>query len=291
MKIPALASPGSPALPSGRQGTGGHAMRRELAEGKILARADAGVGTITFNQPEKRNAMSIAMWDGMAAALDGFAADPAIRCVVLDGAGGKAFVSGADISQFEASRSDAEAQRHYNARTSHGRDKLAAFPKPVIAKIQGFCLGGGLGIAMSCDIRIAGAGSEFGIPAARLGIAYGFDMVRALVALVGPAEAHLILMTGDRFGAEEAARIGLVNRVVPAEALDGEVARLTATIARNAPLSLAANKRTVRAALADPAERDLAAIARAQDACFDSADYREGRRAFMEKRPPAFTGT
>lgn len=262
----------------------------QYADGKILAHSEGGVGTITFNQPEKRNAMSIGMWDGMAAALDAFEADPAVRCVVLEGAGGKAFVSGADISQFEQNRSDAEAQRHYNVKTSHGRAKLAGFPKPVIAKIQGFCMGGGLGIAMSCDMRIAGAGSEFGIPAAKLGIAYGFDMVSNLVALVGPAHAHFILMTGGRIAAAEAERMGLVNRVVAADQLDAEVAAITATIAGNAPLSLLANKRTVRAVLADAAQRDMAAIAAAQDACFDSADYREGRRAFMEKRKPAFTG-
>ena len=262
----------------------------EFAGGKILARADNGAGTIVFNQPEKRNAMSIAMWDGMAEALDIFAADPEIRCVVLEGAGGKAFVSGADISQFEQNRSDADAQRQYNIKTSHGRQKLAEFSKPVIAKIQGFCMGGGLGIAMSCDIRIAGAGSEFGIPAAKLGIAYGFDMVSNLVALVGPAHAHFILMTGGRLDAPEAERMGLINKLHPAEALDAEVAKITSIIAVNAPISLRANKRTVRAVLADPEARDMAAIAADQDACFDSADYREGRHAFMAKRKPAFTG-
>ena len=261
-----------------------------FAEGKILARSADGVGTIVFNQPEKRNAMSIAMWDGMAEALDAFAADPAVRCVVLEGAGGKAFVSGADISQFEQSRSDAEAQKHYNTKTSHGRAKLAAFPKPVIAKIQGFCMGGGLGIAMSCDMRICGAGSEFGIPAAKLGIAYGFDMVSNLVALVGPAHAHMILMTGERFDAAEASRVGLINKVVPADALAGEIAKLTATLAVNAPLSLYANKRTVQAVLQDRADRDMASINTAMAACFDSADYQEGRKAFMAKRKPAFQG-
>lgn len=262
-----------------------------FAEGKILARKEGGVGTVVFNQPEKRNAMSIAMWDGMAEALDLFEADPAIRCVVLEGAGGKAFVSGADISQFEKNRSDAEAQKHYNEKTSHGRKRLLEFSKPVIAKIQGFCMGGGLGIAMSCDMRIAGTGSEFGIPAAKLGIAYGFDMVSNLVALVGPAHAHFILMTGGRLPAEEAERMGLINKLHPAEALDAEVAKITSTIAVNAPLSLIANKRTVRAVLSDVSKRDMAAIEAAQSACFDSADYREGRRAFMEKRKPVFTGT
>jgi enoyl-CoA hydratase len=151
-------------------------------------------------------------------------------------------------------------------------------------------MGGGLGIAMACDIRIAAEGSQFGIPAAKLGIAYGFDMVRNLVALVGPAHAHMILMTGERFDAREAERMGLVNRVVPAERLAEEVARLAATIAQNAPLSLLANKRTVQAALQDRAERDIAAINAAMAACFDSEDYREGRRAFLEKRRPVFHG-
>ena len=260
----------------------------EFADGKILATIKHGVGTITFNQPEKRNAMSIPMWDGMAAALDAFEADPAVRCVVLEGAGGKAFVSGADISQFEKSRSDAEAQKEYGRLTGHGREKLTNFPKPVIAKIQGFCLGGGMGIAMSCDMRIVGEGSELGIPAARLGIAYGFDMVSALVSLVGPSNAHMILMSGDRFSAPEALRMGLINKLVPAEELDAAVGKLTAQLAINAPLSLLANKRTVRAV--QERAPDMAAIDAASAACFDSADYAEGRRAFMEKRKPVFTG-
>lgn len=262
----------------------------ELADGRILAGVTDGVGRITFNQPEKRNAMSVAMWAGLEQALDAFGKDAAVRCVVLAGAGDKAFVSGADISQFDALRSDADAQREYSRQTAGGRRRLAAFPKPVIAEIRGFCMGGGLGIAMSCDIRLAAEGSQFGIPAAKLGIAYGFDMVRHLVALVGPAHAHMILMSGERFPAAEAERMGLVNRVVPAEALADEVTRLTRTIAANAPLSLLANKKTVQAVLSDRAERDIAALDAAMAACFDSQDYREGRRAFLEKRRPAFRG-
>jgi len=152
-------------------------------------------------------------------------------------------------------------------------------------------MGGGLGIAMACDIRIAADDAQFGIPAAKLGIAYGFDMVRALVDLVGPAHAHLILMTGERFDAAEASRVGLVNRVVPVDALEATVAGIAATLAGNAPLSLLANKRTVKAVLADPETRDSAAMEAAMAACFDSADYREGRRAFLEKRKPGFTGS
>ncbi len=262
----------------------------EFAEGKILASSQDGVGRVVFNQPEKRNAMSVDMWAGMGQALDLFAEDAAVRCVVLEGAGDKAFVSGADISQFEKNRADASAQQEYERMTSAGRAKLSAFRKPVIAKIRGFCMGGGLGIAMSADIRIASDDSQFGIPAAKLGIAYGFDMVRALVDLVGPAHAHMILMTGERLDAREAERIGLVNKVVPVAELEATVAKLAATMAANAPLSLIANKLTVKTVLKDPADRDMGALRTAIAACFDSADYREGRRAFMEKRKPTFMG-
>jgi enoyl-CoA hydratase/carnithine racemase len=262
----------------------------EFAQSKILVRIADGVGRIVFNQPEKRNAMSIAMWDGLVQALDRFAADAAVRVIVLEGAGDKAFVSGADISQFEAQRSDAEAQRSYERLTAAGRQKLTQCRKPVIAKIRGFCLGGGLGLAMSADLRIAAEDALFGIPAARLGLAYGFDMVRVLTGLVGPAHARMMLYSGERIDAREAERIGLVNRVVPTEALEAAVATLAATLAGNAPLTIRAAKLTVTAALQDEAARDMAAVQAAFAACFDSADYREGRRAFMEKRRPAFTG-
>ncbi|MFZ4406350.1 MAG: enoyl-CoA hydratase [Paracraurococcus sp.] len=263
----------------------------EFADGKILASIQDGVGRVVFNQPEKRNAMSVNMWEGMGAALDLFAEDASVRCVVLQGAGDKAFVSGADISQFEKVRSNADAQQEYDRITSAGRVKLANYQKPVIAQIRGFCMGGGLGIAMSTDIRIASDDSQFGIPAAKLSIAYGFDMVRALVDLVGPAHAHMILMTGERFDAKEAERVGLVNKVVPVDQLEETVAKLTATLAGNAPLSLKTNKATVKAVCADRADRDMDKIRTAMAACFDSNDYREGRRAFMEKRKPAFTGS
>lgn len=262
----------------------------EFAQGKIIAEIKDGVGRITFNQPEKRNAMSVTMWEGMGQALDAFDADASVRCVVLTGAGDKAFVSGADISQFEKIRSDADAQREYARLTTGGRLKLAQYAKPVIAEIRGFCMGGGLGIAMSTDIRICSDDSQFGIPAAKLGIAYGFDMVRHLVDLVGPAHAHMILMSGERFDAREAERVGLVNKVVPAAELSATVAKLTATLAQNAPLSLYANKRTVQGVLQDARDRDMAGLNTAMAACFDSADYKEGRTAFMEKRKPAFRG-
>lgn len=263
---------------------------QELAGGKILASLENGVGTIVFNQPEKRNAMSVDMWGGMGDALDQFDASGQVRCVILKGAGDKAFVSGADISQFEKVRSDANAQQEYDKITSAGRVKLSNYRWPVIAQIRGFCMGGGLGIAMGTDIRIASDDSQFGIPAAKLSIAYGFDMVRALVDLVGPAHAHMILMTGERFGAKEAERIGLINKMVPVDQLDAEVAKLAATMAGNAPLSLKTNKMTVKSVCKDRSDRDMDAIKAAMAACFDSNDYKEGRRAFMEKRKPAFQG-
>jgi enoyl-CoA hydratase len=268
----------------------GNAPPREYAGGKMLAAKDDGIGFITFNQPEKRNAMSVEMWQGLAEILDDFRTDAAVRVAVMTGAGDKAFVSGADISQFEKRRSDAAAQEEYAAATSGGRDRLKTFPKPLIARIHGFCLGGGLAIAMQADLRIASANSQFGIPAARLGIAYAFDGLRALVQLVGPAHARMILYTGTRIGADEAARIGLVNRVVPEEALSEAVLDLARTIAGNAPLSVAANKLCIDQVLKDPADRDLDAVARAGRTCLDSADYREGRTAFMEKRKPRFQG-
>jgi enoyl-CoA hydratase/carnithine racemase len=263
---------------------------REYADGKMLSAVDDGVGLIIFNQPAKRNAMSVDMWDGLTTILDEFAADDGVRVVILTGAGHKAFVSGADISQFDKQRSNADAQVEYDRLTSAGRAKLAAFPKPTIARIRGFCLGGGLGIAMQADLRIAAEDSEFGIPAARLGIAYGFDMVRKLVDLVGPAHARMILYTGQRFDAVEAQRIGLINRMVADTELSDVVIDIARTIADNAPLSIAASKVTVANAVKDASERDVEQMKRMMAACFDSADYREGRTAFMEKRSPKFQG-
>jgi enoyl-CoA hydratase/carnithine racemase len=263
---------------------------REYAGGKMLAARREGVGVVTFNQPAKHNAVSVEMWGGLGEILDEFAADDAIRVVVVTGAGGRAFVSGADISQFEQQRNNADAQRLYDQQTSVGRLKLTSFPKPTIAMIRGYCLGGGLAIAMQTDLRIASPESQFGIPAAKLGIAYGFEGLRNLVSLVGPANARMIMYTGERFGADEALRIGLINRVIPAADLENHVFDLAQTIATNAPLSVAASRLTITQLLKDPQERDSEAVTRAGAACFDSEDYREGRAAFLEKRKPQFKG-
>jgi enoyl-CoA hydratase/carnithine racemase len=263
---------------------------RQFAAGRMLADVEEGVGLITFNQPAKLNAMSVDMWQGLGDILDVFESDESVRVVVITGAGHKAFVSGADISQFDEQRADSNAQMEYDRLTSAGRARLAGFAKPVIARIRGYCLGGGLAIALQADLRIAAHDSEFGIPAARLGIAYGFDMVQKLVALVGPGHARRLLYTGQRINAEEAERIGLVNKVVRDEALSDEVLELARTLADNAPLSLRAMKIAVNEAGRGDSVRDMAAVERSIAACFDSADYREGRTAFRAKRPPRFLG-
>ena len=267
-----------------------HAVTKAYAGGKMLAAKDDGVGLITFNQPEKRNAMSMEMWTGLGEILDEFREDSAVRVVVMTGAGNKAFVSGADISQFAKNRSNADAQREYDRQTGVGREKLNRFPKPVIARIRGFCLGGGLGIAMSTDLRIAAADSQFGIPAARLSIAYAPEAVRKLIDLVGPAHARMILYTARRIDAAEAERIGLVNKMVPDEELTDYVLDLARTIADNAPLSVAASKLTINEMLKDESQRNMGAIGEQMELCFNSADYREGRTAFMEKRAPLWQG-
>lgn len=259
-----------------------------MTGGRIEARSDGPIGWIVFDNQKRRNAMSLAMWTGLTDALDRFAADPQIRAVILRGAGDTAFVSGADISEFDAHRSDAAAAAQYSRATDGAWKALGAFDKPMIAMIQGFCFGGGVAIAMKADLRIAADNSLFAIPAARLGIAYPTHSVRDLVSLVGPAKAKEILFTGARFDAGAAHAIGLVNRVVPVGHLEAEVGALCAVIAENAPLTIRAAKETIDQIARD--EADPAKVADRVRACFDSADYAEGRRAFMEKRRPVFTG-
>ena len=262
----------------------------ELNTDKMLAEKAEGIGWMTFNNPARRNATSLEMWQAIAEILDDFGADPAVRVVVMRGAGDKAFVSGADISQFEAQRADAEAAARYNAVAEGARVAMAALEKPLIAMIRGYCLGGGVAIAMAADMRFASEDSSFGIPAARLGISYGFGYLKKLVDLVGPAYAKEMLLTARRFGAEEALRIGLVNRVVPVAELEATVLEVCAAIIDNAPLSIISNKATIDEVAKDPGARDMARIEELGRLCFDSADYAEGRRAFMEKRKPVWTG-
>ena len=264
---------------------------RQFADGKMLAHRRGPVGYMTYNQPEKRNAVSLEMWEGVAEILDLFAQDDGIRVVVVTGAGGKAFVSGADISQFDKQRSNADAREEYARKSGAGRNALRSFGKPMIAQIDGFCLGGGLAIAMGTDLRVASSRSSFGIPAARLGIAYSPDSLEMLVTLVGPAHARMLLYTAKRIDAEHAAAIGLINQYVEPDALDETVFDLATTIAENAPLSVAASRFTISELCRTAELRDLDAIDAAVAKCFDSQDYKEGRLAFKEKRKPEFAGS
>jgi enoyl-CoA hydratase/carnithine racemase len=263
---------------------------KSYADGKILKSVADGVGVITFNNPEKRNAMSLDMWEGLGQALTELRDDPAVRVVIMVGAGDKAFVSGADISQFEKTRHNAQASEEYSKKSEAQRALLADYTKPTISCIRGFCLGGGMQVAMLSDMRIAAEDSRFGIPAAKLGIAYGYDGLKHLVSLVGPSWARLIMYTGMRIESAEALRIGLVDRVVPDAELWNATMEIARTISGNAPLAIQAAKITIAQVLKDPDKRDMGAIKAIGTACMDSEDFKEGRSAFMEKRKPEFKG-
>lgn len=257
---------------------------------KMLGAKDGAIGWLIFNNPERRNAVSQEMWLAAERILADFQGDEAIRVVVLKGAGDKAFISGADISQFEQKRNSAAAAAEYEQITKGARQKLREFPKPTIAMIHGFCMGGGLATALSCDLRIASQQSEFGIPAAKLGLGYDMGSIGLLMAVVGHAFAREILLTGRRFTAQEAFEMGLVQRLVAREQLESYVREYAQTIAGNAPLTIRAVRMALDELLKDADRRDAAKVKQAVQACFDSEDYREGRTAFMEKRKPAFKG-
>ena len=258
---------------------------------KITVKQSGAIARIIFNQPEKRNAVSLEMWEAVEVALDKFAADKDVRVLILSGAGGKAFVSGADISKFESERASADGVARYNATTKRVYDKVEAFPKPTIAQIDGFCVGGGMALAVCCDIRICGQGSNFAIPAARLGLGYGFLGINRLANLVGPAFTKEIFFTARRFDAEEARIMGLVNRIVEDGAVEAAADEMATTITGNAPMTVDAVKFIANQTRKDESQRDLATCEAMVQACFDSADYIEGRRAFMEKRKPVWTGS
>jgi enoyl-CoA hydratase/carnithine racemase len=258
---------------------------------KMLARKEGGVGILTFNNPERHNAVSLEMWEATKSILDGFAADDDIRVVVLTGAGGKAFVSGADISKFASERATLEASRAYNVKSDAAYSSVADFPKPTIAMIKGYCIGGGVGLAVCCDLRICSDNSRFAVPAAKLGLGYGYSGLKRLVDIVGASFAKEIFYTARQFDSQEAQTMGLVNRVVPAGELEAYVKSITDMICANAPLTIKAVKFTVGEMLKDESKRNLARSVELVEQCFASRDYTEGRTAFMEKRKPVFTGS
>ena len=261
-----------------------------MQDQKIIGRREGAVGHVVFNNPAKLNAVSLDMWDGFVKILKDFAADPEIRCLVVSGSGGKAFVSGADISKFESERANAEAQERYDAISKEGYESLYEFPKPTIAKVTGYCIGGGMNLAACCDMRYCNEGARFGVPAAKLGLGYGFLRIERLSRIVGLPRAMEFLFTAKQYSAEEAYEMGLVQGVAPDDGLDAMVAGITGAIAQNAPLTIALAKAAAREIAKAEKDRDLGRLDGMARACFDSEDFREGRRAFMEKRKPAFKG-
>lgn len=257
---------------------------------RLIVEQQGPIGWVVFNNPDRRNAVSVDMWEALPGALDRFESDPDVRAIVLAGAGDKAFVSGADISQFDQARADRAGVQRYEEIAEGAQLRLQQCEQPVLAMIRGYCLGGGLNIALACDLRIAADDARIGIPAARLGLAYRASSTKNLVDTVGPASAREVLLTGRQFDAVEALAMGLVNRVVPAASLQDAVLDYCAMFADNAPLTMRTAKRIIRELLKPHAEFDAAACRRYVQECFESADYAEGRRAFKEKRRPKFSG-
>jgi enoyl-CoA hydratase len=257
---------------------------------RMIAEKDGAIGWMIFNNPARRNAISLDMWQAMPVILDAFERDPEIRVIVLKGAGDKAFISGADISQFEQQRSSAETIAQYDKVAEAAGGKLQETRKPTIAMIHGFCIGGGLGVALQCDLRIAADNARFAIPAARLGLGYRWGGVKKLVDIVGAAYAKEIFFTARQFTAVEALGMGLVNRVLPEGELEAYVHQYCAQMAENAPLTLEAVKGVVQELQKPAAGFDRTHCEELVARCFESQDYIEGRRAFMEKRKPVFAG-
>jgi enoyl-CoA hydratase/carnithine racemase len=258
---------------------------------KMLSRKEGKVGYLTFNNPERHNAVSLEMWEAASGFLEDFKKDNNIRVVVVTGAGGKAFISGADISKFEKERSTQEGVDRYNAAVDHANNAFYTFPKPTIAMIRGYCIGGGVGLALCCDMRICTDASKFAVPAAKLGLGYRYDGLKKLVDLVGPSFAKEIFYTARQFTAAEAQAMGLVNRVLADADLETYVKDYADTIAGNAPLTVDSVKYIVGQAVTDESKRDLKKADAMVAACFASNDYTEGRKAFMEKRKAQFTGS
>lgn len=257
---------------------------------KMYVVRDGHVGTLVFNNPERHNAVSFDMWATGVRLLKELAEDEAIRVVVLTGAGGKAFVSGADISKFQSERANAEAVARYGATVEAIYASIYNFPKPTIAMIRGYCIGGGLGLAICCDYRVCTPGSKFALPAAKLGLGYGYQGLKRFIDQIGPTHTRDIFFSARQLDAAEAKEMGIVSKIVPDEDLEAFTRGYAATIAANAPLTVAAVKFISNEALKPESERNLAACSAIIGRCFTSEDYEEGRKAFMEKRTPQFKG-
>jgi enoyl-CoA hydratase/carnithine racemase len=256
----------------------------------LLVQHDGPIATVVMNRPKMRNAISFAMWNEIARVMEGLVKDDGVRAIVFRGAGTVAFASGADISEFEEQRKDAESSQRYGAATAAAYAAVRECPKPTIAMIYGFCMGGAMGLAMGCDLRFAAEGSKFGIPAAKLSIVYPPDAIGQLVDLVGPAYAKDILFSARAVGDREALAIGLIQRLVPEATLEPMTYDYLRTVASNAPLSVRGSKQSIQSYLDGYTDERRARLRELSREAAASLDYKEGTRAFLEKRPPKFQG-
>jgi len=257
---------------------------------RLLAYVEDGVGWLVFNNPERLNAVNFAMKRAIPGIVEALDADDEVRVVVITGTGDRAFVSGADVTEFGELRSTPEAIRVYDEVTTRMWDSLRALRKPMIALVRGFALGGGLETALRADLRIAAENAEFGIPAVKIGLGFSFDNTEELLRVIGYTSTADLLLTGRRMNAEEALACGLVNRVVPLDEIEEVVRELAAEIASNAPLAVRLVKANMQAARLPVHERDQERLDALVAECYASADYAEGRRALSEKRRPDFSG-
>jgi enoyl-CoA hydratase/carnithine racemase len=258
--------------------------------GQVTLQHDGPVARISIDNPDRYNAMSLSMWNELGDTVAALDQDANVRVLLLRGTGERAFVSGADISQFESQRNNPDNNARYNAAIEYAQLGLTNCSKPVVACIHGVCMGGGIGLALSCDLRYSAKNARFRMPAARIGLGYGFKGVSRMIDVIGAPRTAEIFYTARIFDGTEAQRIGLVHQAYDATELDAAVEEVLQQIAANAPLTIHAAKQAIKQALTDPDLRDLESVEKAVKACFDSADYIEGRRAFMEKRTAKFTG-
>ena len=260
------------------------------SEGRLRVEIEGAVGRIVFDQPARRNAINGAMWRAIPEAMTRFDADPEVRSVVFRGAGDKAFSAGADISEFEKVRAQRASISEYDGLLDRVLHAIQGSPRPSVAMIHGVCFGGGLEVALACDLRYCGKSAEFAIPAAKLGLAYNVEGHKRLLETVGHARAREIMLLGRRYSADEAFAMGLVHRVLGDEDLESFTGEILKTLSENAPLSIANSKTIIEEYLKSSGAPDASRMREAIRRCTASEDYQEGRRAFMEKRPPRFTG-
>lgn len=265
-------------------------MTINLTSGLIGAETSGPIGWLIWDNPTKLNALSPGMYEDALSVIESYAADPAIKVVVMRGAGRKAFISGADIKSFDKTRADPEALRRSAAAPAQLKNAMLHLEKPLIAMIYGYCLGGGLGMALNADLRFASSDSQFSVPAAQRGIAYAPDGLKALVDLVGPSSAKDIMFSARRLKADEALRIGLINRVVDEEELEADTVAYAEVLAANAPLSIRASKYFINQLGLERAQRDEARMEAMQREAENSEDFKEATRSFLEKRKPVFQG-